>query len=356
MISRWLLLTLFSATALAHGRGAPRTEPAAPSPGFTGFESPKAGPLIGAAFDGATWSAPTAVSQGAGSFAQNSKLAMDEQGNLHVAWEDSRTGDFNVFYSGSTDGGLSWSPDQQLNDTNHGVRVELLADEDGLHTAWTQYNGGAGWPLLGSSASPGILWYKHSADGGQSWSSEVRLSQNESVALIDMSSLGADDVQFGQFDLGFVAFWTDKRSSGVETYVRNNFYRASLQPTATQLSVATGGAVDFTLDGHENLANAPYIILGSLSGSAPGLTMPTGGTLPMNFDGFSTLILSALNTPNFQGFGGALDAFGDGAARFDTLFPLDPVFAGLTLTFAFAANNAPYGWVASNAVDVQLVP
>jgi hypothetical protein len=170
---------------------------------------------------GDTWSPPVPVSAGAGNHSQLPQIAVDD-GAIHVAWEDDRLEHFNIVYSRSTDGGLSWSTDQQINDTFYGARTKLLADEEGLHIVWCQYHGDDGWPGSWSSADYGIIWYKFSADSGLTWSEEFRVSQNEHIPPIDLPDMGANYVKLAEYRRGFCAMWQDKRDGNFDLYMRNN--------------------------------------------------------------------------------------------------------------------------------------
>jgi hypothetical protein len=115
----------------------------------------------------------------------------------------------------------------------------------------------------------------------------------------------------------------------------------------------TGGSVNFTLNAGPTLANRKYLMLGSITGTSPGTPLPGGqATLPINWDIFTGLVVSLLNTPVFQSFTGNLNGSGLGNAQMN-LGPV-PGAAGLTMYFAFALNN-PWDF-ASNPAPIQIVP
>jgi hypothetical protein len=126
-------------------------------------------------------------------------------------------------YSRSTDGGATWSADQQLNDTYYGARAKLVADAEGLHTVWSQYHGDDGWPLSWGSGDYGIIWYKFSDDSGLSWTGEFRVSQNEAIPPINLPDMGANYAELSQFSDGFCATWRDRRDGNMDLYMRNYF-------------------------------------------------------------------------------------------------------------------------------------
>ena len=105
------------------------------------------------------------------------------------------------------------------------------------------------------------------------------------------------------------------------------------------IPAARGGAVDFSLDAGATDASRDYLLLGSISGTAPGSPLPGDrGTLPLNWDAFSTLLLRAAlqGSPATVDFHGTLDVGGAATARLDTLGPLPPAAVGLTWSLAYA--------------------
>jgi hypothetical protein len=127
----------------------------------------------------------------------------------------------------------------------------------------------------------------------------------------------------------------------------------ALQSDKTELLLGTGGYVNFTLSAGVENANRNYLLLGSLSGSVPGLPLPGGLTLPLNWDIFTHFVLGFMNTPFFSDFHGTLNPLGNGTAQFYTMGP--PIgMGGQTITFAFALYS-PWNFV-SNPVEVYIVP
>jgi len=109
---------------------------------------------------------------------------------------------------------------------------------------------------------------------------------------------------------------------------------------------ATGGTVNFTLDAGIAKQNPQYILLGSVSGTEPGIPLPGGlETLPVNWDYFTDLILRLLNTGVFSNFLGTLDANGQATAQLN-VGPVPPAYVGVPIWFAFTLGN-PFDVVSS---------
>ncbi len=77
---------------------------------------------------GATWSARAEMTTSAGG-ADSTSVAAAGKGNgiFTLTWMDARTGAWNVWQRGSTDGGLSWSPDAKVSDASSGASYKTAS-------------------------------------------------------------------------------------------------------------------------------------------------------------------------------------------------------------------------------------
>ena len=116
-----------------------------------------------------------------------------------------------------------------------------------------------------------------------------------------------------------------------------------------------GGEISFTLDAGAGNADRNYFLLGSLSGTEPGIPLPGGHVvLPLNRDFFTDLTYNYANTRFFRDFDGILDGSGLSSALLDTNGPLSGGYAGETLHFAYMLHP-PYDFV-SIPVGIRVVP
>jgi hypothetical protein len=113
---------------------------------------------------------------------------------------------------------------------------------------------------------------------------------------------------------------------------------AALSPDVATLSATSGGTVNFQLHAGSSQGGRLYLLLGSFTGTEPGIPLPGGAVLPLVRDSFTNLILGNLNTPAFADFLGILDAEGSGSASWST-GPLGSSVVGLTLNFAYALGG-----------------
>jgi hypothetical protein len=86
---------------------------------------------------GTTWTASRRLSWTSGvSFTP--MIAVDSSDNLHVVWSDDTPGNFEIYYKKSTDGGENWTANERLTWTsdyswNPAVAVDALGD---VHVVW----------------------------------------------------------------------------------------------------------------------------------------------------------------------------------------------------------------------------
>ena len=138
--------------------------------------------------------------------------------------------------------------------------------------------------------------------------------------------------------------------------VERHIYEAALWADAYTASCAAGAQVTFSMDAGVANAGRNYLLLGTLSGTEPGFTLPGGHSVPINWDAFTNLVLSNLNISVFLDFMGTLDGNGRASAIFDTLGSVDPVLAGSTMSFAYILGLPPAWDFASNPVNLLFEP
>ena len=144
----------------------------------------------------------------------------------------------------------------------------------------------------------------------------------------------------------------------VDTFAMRSYPAESLTADSTTLSVSAGGVQTFSLDAGLANANRAYVLVGSLSGTEPGI--PIGTTeLPLVFDGYTTHSIWHANQGVFGNTWGLLDGSGRSQATLSLPPGLPPAFAGLTAYHAFMVYTVP--WLpsadfASNAFPLTLSP
>jgi hypothetical protein len=126
----------------------------------------------------------------------------------------------------------------------------------------------------------------------------------------------------------------------------------------TTLRVTGGEQQDFLLVAGAANAFKLHWIVGSASGTTPGVALSPTITAPLNFDNYALQTLASTNSPPILGSLGLLDI--DGVSKRSMIIPfgLAPSLAGITLHHAYLIfeplTNGLIG--VSNAVPMTLVP
>ena len=116
--------------------------------------------------NGGTWSADTQLTTDPSSD-YDPAIMQASDGTIWVVWYSYRSGNADIWYKTSTDGGATWSD-----------AVQLTTDPNGDYSpAITQTSDGTIWVVWYSYRSGNAdIWYKTSSDGGNTWSSAVQLT------------------------------------------------------------------------------------------------------------------------------------------------------------------------------------
>lgn len=118
---------------------------------------------------GVTWTAPHQVSiPGSGEIAIITVCATDSNHHIYICFAAGSPSDKEVYVTKSVDGGITWSTPVQVNDvtTNMQRMVEMHIDaEDNIHVAW-----------LDARNSVWDIYYSVSTDGGVTFSDDVKIT------------------------------------------------------------------------------------------------------------------------------------------------------------------------------------
>lgn len=133
-----------------------------------------------------------------------------------------------------------------------------------------------------------------------------------------------------------------------------------LIPSAKQVSVSAGGRIDFRLEAGPENAGRFYMLLGSISGTEPGLLLEGQFLLPLVPDGYLLSSLACDGSLPLTLNCGLLDAGGRGLARFELPPAINPALIGRSAHHAalvFGAEPSPT-WIrlVSNASVLDLLP
>jgi len=138
---------------------------------------------------------------------------------VHVAWQDSRNGNFEIYYKRSTDGGLSWGADVRLTNASfESWQPSVTVAGSDVHIAWQDRRD-----------LDDEIYYKRSTDEGVSWGADVRLTNNAAVSAIPSVSVSGlyihvawDDTRDGNAEIYYKRSTDGGESWGADTRLTNN--------------------------------------------------------------------------------------------------------------------------------------
>jgi hypothetical protein len=123
---------------------------------------------------------------------------------VHVVWYDERHGIAEeIYYKRSTDGGVSWGEDTRLtNSAGNSWAPSVSVSYSNVHIVWYD-DRDASWEI----------YYKRSTDGGISWESDTRLTND--IAQKSNPSISASDQVVN-------VVWEDNRDGNYEIYYKRS--------------------------------------------------------------------------------------------------------------------------------------
>src|SRR5438093_1079463 len=163
---------------------------------------------------GRSWSTPIRVNDDAGAAAQaEPSLALDPSNNIYIVWTDMRSGNNDVYFAKSVNGGLTFGANLRVNDitTNSQSEPDLAVDPVNphlVHVVWTDTRS----PILGPD-----IYEAWSANAGASFGANVQVNDDRGLAPQLSPSLVANA---GKIQIA----WADYRTGGSTNY---DIYTAS---------------------------------------------------------------------------------------------------------------------------------
>ena len=224
------------------------------------------------------------------------------------------------------DGTILWTRLENAGYTHGGGRALAVDDSDRIYVTGLAYDDSFQQDTVTLAYSPGgdLLWSQSFADPNDGVDTPHALAVDE-ASNVFVAGRAFKGIGAGTFQDFNVLRYT--QGMGADT---------------PMLSAATGDSVTFSLDAGLDRALRNYWVLGSVTGTSPGTPLPDGSSLPLNFDAFTELTITAANSPLLVNSFGVLDANGEATAQFN-MGPLAASFVGLEFQFAYTLL-APFGF------------
>lgn len=153
-------------------------------------------------------------------------IAVDSNDALHVVWFDGSTGNFDVYHKKSSDGGSSWTGAKRLTWNLGESRSPSIAVDsaDDLHVTWHDSSGG-----------PWQIFYKHSTDGGTTWTGQKKLTWNSGLSEYPFIAADTND--------HLHVVWFDGTPGNYEVYYRKSTDGGADWNTINRLTWNSGDSI-----------------------------------------------------------------------------------------------------------------
>lgn len=181
-----------------------------------------------------------------------------------------------------------------------------------------------------------------------------------SGSLIAPSKVGTYQLQLGNLDANVirqgetgVPFWTVE-PAGAGSIANLTIVVSALSANVATLSLATAGSQVLSLDAGTGNAGRQYWMLGSVTGTSPGLPITPNAHLPLNLDFYFNFTISNPNTVLLANSLATLNGSGKATTVFNLPTGLQPIFAGAVIHHAYLLLG-PTNF-ASNAASLTLTP
>ena len=123
--------------------------------------------------------------------------------NVHLVWYDTRDGNPEIYYKRSVDGGETWSSNLRLSNTaGKSYMPGVAVSGSVVHVTWYDTTAG-NWEI----------YYKRSIDGGLTWGSDTRLTNNSAVSTYPTLAVSGSTVHI---------VWTDNRTKTTTLFYKRS--------------------------------------------------------------------------------------------------------------------------------------
>ena len=152
---------------------------------------------------GNTWGSLTRLTYSSGD-SRYPQLAVDTTGNPHALWNDDSTGNKEIYYKKSTNGGTNWGITKRISWATRDSEDQALAvdSNNNPYIIWADQGSG-----------PFEIYFRESTNGGGSWSALKRITWNLVTSL-------DPDIAIGPSNSVHIV-WRDSSFGPMEIFYKN---------------------------------------------------------------------------------------------------------------------------------------
>jgi BNR repeat-like domain len=192
--------------------------------------------------EGVTWGATQRLTYTAGD-SLVPKIAADSTGGIHVVWQDDTPMTNDIYYKGSIDGGTTWSAVKRITMTSGESYSPVIAIDpnDTIHVVWYDYTAG----------DPEI-YYIEGENKGSTWSAARRLTWTSGYSRYPaIAAQSAKDLHL---------LWCNNAAGNDEVYYRKSADGGDTWSAPKRLSFTSGGSCEpaMTIDPTGNICTVWY--------------------------------------------------------------------------------------------------
>ncbi|MFA7360062.1 MAG: T9SS type A sorting domain-containing protein [Candidatus Kapaibacterium sp.] len=168
---------------------------------------------------GASWSPDSALTHNT---ANSNNSHVEAYGStVHVVWTDSRDGNEEIYYNRSDNAGISWGLDTRLTNNTLGSNNPSISVSGMFVNVVWQDNRDGNWEI----------YHKHSFDAGTNWGTDTRLTNNTSASYSPSVLVYAAPPA-----LAVHVVWYDNRDGNDEIYYKQSIDGGNTWSTDTRLT------------------------------------------------------------------------------------------------------------------------
>jgi len=173
---------------------------------------------------GATWQAAKRITNNSGS-SYVPRIAISGA-NFCVVWEDDTPGNYEIYFRKSTDGGATWQSAKRLtNNSGSSYYPDIVGYGSYLYVVWDDVSSGND-----------DVYFRRSIDGGASWQSQKRLTNNAGVSEYTAIAVG------GLLGSDLYVVWEDDTPGNDDIYFIKSTDKGVTWQTNKNLSNNSGGS------------------------------------------------------------------------------------------------------------------